>query len=371
MKSYELSKTIRSKICLVCNQQFAISDEQKCCPSDGSLLTPLIEDPLLGLVLDQKYEILSFIGSGGWSRVYKARHLHLDRLVAVKVLDANLVGDPLRLGRFQTEAKASNVLVHPNIVSVYDSGVLPQPFMAMEYVDGDTLDQIIRKQVAVLWEDALSIFSKVCGAMSYAHNMGFIHRDLTPRNIMLTSATNEVKVLDFGLVHVAGQDQTRTGDIIGSPPYMSPEQCRGEKLDARTDVYSLGCVMYAVLTGERPFEGQTSVESMYKHFNKVPPFINQLRPDLNFPKGLDLVVAKALAKDKNERYVSMEALKLDLEKVQSGTLKARMFRIRRNYKQSVKTLARISMYGNTTIITLFILLQMVIYFGTGSFANIW
>lgn len=369
MNSYSLSKIIEYKRCLVCNREFALSEDQKNCPSDGSLLTAVIKDPLIGITLGEKYEITSLIGTGGWSRVYKAKHLHLDRLVAIKVLDEALVGDPLRLSRFETEAKASNVLVHPNIVSVYDYGVLPQPFIVMEYVQGETLDQKIKQDGALPWQEVMSIFCKLCEAMSYAHKMDLIHRDLTPRNIMLAQVTGEVKLLDFGLANVGGQELTRTGEIIGSPPYMSPEQCQGQKLDARSDVYSLGCVMYTALTDQSPFEGQTAVESMYKHMGTVPPSIEHVRPDLSFPKGLSSVVAKTIAKDKDERYPSMDKLLEDLRKVSSGSIHGIAPIKLPSYKRTINRLARVSMLGIVAFVGLFIFSQFLEYQICGRFFN--
>lgn len=355
MQSPELKKTISRKRCLVCDRQFPLADGEKSCPSDGSLLIPVVEDPFLGLVLDNKYEIETLIGAGGWSRVYRARHLGLEQTVAVKILDAELVDDPVHISHFQTEAKASNALAHPNIVRVYDHGVLPQPFIVMEYIEGKTLAQVLDESGILAPEVALPIFSKVCQAMDYAHAKGFVHRDLTLRNIMTTSETGDVKVLDFGLVSVNGQKLTQTGETLGSPPYMSPEQCRGDKLDQRSDIYSLGCVMYAALTGKGAFEGQTFVESMYKHLNLIPPLLTQTRADLKFPRGLEIVVAKAMAKEKDERYRSMKALDADLERVKAGTQLIKIFLTKiPNYRQSIKFVARVAMIGDITAAALFL-----------------
>jgi serine/threonine-protein kinase len=360
MQSHELTRRISSKRCLVCAQEFPVGYEEASCPSDGSLLVSVVEDPFLGLVLDGKYEIQSIIGAGGWSRVYKAKHLDLDQIVAVKVLDAELVGDPLHISHFQNEAKASNALVHPNLVNVLDHGILPQPFIVMEYIEGRTLSQTIDESGCPPITTAMNTFSKVCQAMSYAHSKGFIHRDLTLRNIMLTAGSNDVKVLDFGLVSVSGQKLTQTGETLGSPPYMSPEQCRGERLEPSADVYALGCVMYATLTGKEPFEGQSAVQSMYKHLNYTPPPITAVRSDLEFPGGLAIVVAKALAKDKSDRYQSMDTLLSDLEKIQSGRQGVSIL-LRRipSYRQTIKFMARISTVGNVISAALFLLYQAI------------
>ncbi len=315
--------------CLICAREFEASDRAKCCPFDASVLVPLLKDSLIGQLLGNKYQVESLIGAGGWSRVYKATHVHLQKAIAVKVLSASLAADPIRLSRFQIEASSTSKLIHRNIVTVYDHGILPQPYIAMEYVAGQTLDQVLHSKGFLPPQAAIEIFKSISDAMHYAHQSGLIHRDLKPSNIMLSSPDNTVKILDFGLVKVVGLDQTHTGDAIGSPAYMSPEQCCGEKQDNRSDIYSLGCLMYETLTGIRCFEGETPVASIYKHFQITPKPISEARKDLSFPKGLAQVVDRCLAREPGERYQTMQQLRLDLAKVGNGTLAPTVLYFRR------------------------------------------
>lgn len=255
----------------------------------------------------------------------------MDRLVAIKMLLTDRSPDKETFLRFKQEGKAASQLSHPNIAAVYDFGISPagQPYMAMDYIHGISLDKMIEEQGAVPTDVAVGIFVQVCDAMAHAHQKGIIHRDLKPSNIMVTAAENGasvVKIVDFGIakllytdgVYAEGtqaQGLTRAGEVFGSPSYMSPEQCQGLRLDNRSDIYSMGCVMYETLTGKLPLTGQNTIETMYQHMNVNPPPFAQVRPDLSIPNYLEDIVFKALAKKPQDRYQSMTELKEDLEHI--------------------------------------------------------
>lgn len=333
--------------CLICYKEYQAS-ETSVCPDDGALLAPIVEDSLLDTVFAEKYLLLQLVGEGGYGRVYKARHMLMQKDVAVKILMAELQTAE-DLNRFQTEARATNQLIHPNIVAVYDYGASPRPYMVMEFVEGETLDMLIARDGPLPIERFVSVFEQICQAMSLAHQQKLLHRDLKPSNIIIDAKTGTPKVLDFGVAKIVGEDKTLSGQAVGSPPYMSPEQCMGKGIDCRADVYSLGCVMYEALSGVRAFDGENAVECMYKHFNVVPAPVSKHRQDA-VPKGLDYMISKTIA-TYDDRYKSMEELRTDVLKVGSGTMSNRLPKVSRvTYRKSVKVLANISVVCNWTII---------------------
>lgn len=335
----------RKHKCLLCHSQFPAGEEGKSCPNDGALLVPVEEDPFIGQTFGGKYQIESLLGTGGWSRVYKAFHIPLDKYVAIKILERDLAEDPVALRRFEAEAKSTYSLVHKGIVAVHDHGAFPQPYLVMELVEGKTLEQILQECGRLELDQALALFDEICSAMEQAHQAGFIHRDLKPSNIMVSDRDSSVKILDFGLVKSIYQNNTQTGETIGSPPYMSPEQCKGQAMDARSDIYSLGCIMYEVLSGTRAFAGETAVEVMYKHFTQTPAALRDVSPDLDIPEGLQRIVGKTVEVEKADRFSSMQELREDLQRVKSGTVKARWNRYRARYRRSVSLAARVSRWG--------------------------
>jgi len=249
----------------------------------GSAKTPL-EVPIIptvrrlnpGDVVGDKYEILSHLGKGGMCTVYKAKHLLLKRVVALKMLHEKLVIDKDAIQRFQREAVAICSLKHPNIVEVYGCGVYETvPFMAMQYLEGKSLEQLLENKVRLSKEEALPIFTQILDALAHAHANNIIHRDLKPSNVMLTDS-GQVILVDFGIAKILPesgkelQKLTQTGEVFGTVLYMSPEQCRAEDLDARSDLYSMGCLMYEVLDGQPPLRGDTSFNTMSKHLNESP-----------------------------------------------------------------------------------------------------
>lgn len=280
------------------------------------------KDSLVGITLAGRYYVLSILGFGGMSVVYKAKTLGRTkaRIVAVKTLRTKGLNDELVVKRFQREADLLSHLNHPRIVQVHEYGYTKrgQPYFVMDYLVGENLAHVIKNEGCVTAERARHIFNQVCGAVDHAHRCGVVHRDLKPGNIMLMSLEGEtdfVKVVDFGIARFEEEAQrlTRLGEVWGSPIYMSPEQCMGAQLDARSDIYSLGIVMYEALTGQVPFLGKTYVETMSKQISEAPrPFV-EARPELVINPLLEQVVFKALNKEPERRYQSMAELRVDLE----------------------------------------------------------
>ncbi len=342
-ESYELRQTISRMICSSCAHEYSTTEGISRCPYDNALLAPVLDDPFLGQVIQDKYEIISVIGVGGFAHVYEARQISLDRKVAIKILGAHLVSNMNTVKRFEQEAKIVSQLVHPNIVAIHDYGLCPQPFLVMEYLEGQTLEKIVRGNPASA-EFAVRILSQVCDAMQLAHDHGCVHRDLKPSNIMLSTDQNGielVKILDFGVAKLNYEAMesvsglTRSGETMGSPPYMSPEQCQGRQPDPRSDVYSLGCVMYEILSGDKPFSAKNAVELMHKHMVQPPPEILHRHPNLKIPKAMEYIIIQAMSKNPEDRYQSMFDFKEDLKAVFELTpeqFKQRMLKRRKRKK---------------------------------------
>ena len=253
-------------------------------------------------LLGGRYELDGIVGRGGMAEVYRARDIRLDRIVAVKTLREDLARDQTFQARFRREAQSAASLNHPSIVAVYDTGEdmmgpTPVPYIVMEYVDGRTLRDLLRDDRRLLPERALEITDGVLRALDYSHRNGIVHRDIKPGNVMLTR-TGEVKVMDFGIARAVSDAQatmTQTAQVIGTAQYLSPEQARGERVDARSDLYSAGCLLYELLTGRPPFTGDSPVAIAYQHVreNPIPPS----RVDPEIPAWADSIVLKAMAKD--------------------------------------------------------------------------
>lgn len=279
-----------------------------------------VVDPFVNRRLADKYLIKSVIGEGGMSVVYEAIQEGVHRRVAIKVLKQELVEEQAQIQRFLREARAISQLSHPNLVAVYDLGTAPtgQPYMVLEYLEGVSLSSIIDDIGAVPGERLLPIFIQVCDVMEHAHRQGIIHRDLKPSNIMIVNnaaSKDLVKVVDFGILkydaalHGHSQKITKTGDICGSPIYMSPEQILDQPLDARTDVYSLGVVLYEAITGSYLFSGTRITDILEKHVNVLPTSFDKLRPELHLEPMLEVAVFKALEKLPKDRFQSMSEMK--------------------------------------------------------------
>ena len=274
-------------------------------------------------ILGGRYELGEMIGTGGMADVYIANDLRLHREVAVKVLRSDLARDPLFVTRFNKEALAVAALNHPGIVAVYDSGqeetaVGVMPYIVMEYVEGHTLREILQSGEHLEFERALSIVEGVLQALSYSHKQGIIHRDIKPGNIMITSS-GDVKVMDFGIARAltdAGATMTSTWNIVGTAQYLSPEQATGSGADARSDLYSVGCLLFELLSGKTPFTGETPVAIAYQHVSTEVPAITALQSSLD-PK-LDDFFKVALAKNPDDRYQSAAAMEKDVRRLSRG-----------------------------------------------------
>ncbi|OQQ36202.1 Stk1 family PASTA domain-containing Ser/Thr kinase [Prescottella equi] len=273
--------------------------------------------------LSSRYELGEILGFGGMSEVHLGRDLRLSRDVAIKVLRADLARDPTFYLRFRREAQNAAALNHPAIVAVYDTGEAetdagPLPYIVMEYVDGDTLRDIIRTEGPLQPRRAMEVIADVCAALDFSHRNGIVHRDMKPANIMINRA-GAVKVMDFGIARAisdSSSPMTQTAAVIGTAQYLSPEQARGEQVDARSDVYSLGCVLYEVLTGEPPFKGDSPVAVAYQHVREDPKQPSQVNPAV--PPALDSVILKAMSKNPANRYQSAAEMRSDLVRVLGG-----------------------------------------------------
>ena len=268
-------------------------------------------DQYVGKMLDNRYELLELIGSGGMANVYKTKCHRLNRLVAVKILKSDLAQDADFRRRFRDESLAVAKLSHANIMSVYDvSSSQGIEYIVMELLDGITLKQYMERRNHMNWREALHFITQIMRGLSHAHSRGIIHRDIKPQNIMVLR-DGTVKVADFGIACLADANQTLTQEALGSVHYISPEQAKGERLDERSDVYSAGVVLYEMLTGRLPFEGDNAVSVAIQHLSSVPLDPREINPEI--PEALELICKKAICSDINHRYASADAMLADLE----------------------------------------------------------
>lgn len=268
-------------------------------------------DQYIGKMLDNRYEILERIGTGGMAIVYKAKCHRLNRLVAIKILKSDLAQNEEFRRRFNAESQAVAQLSHPNIVSVYDvSRGGNMEYIVMELIDGITLKQYMEKRGQLNWRESLHFITQIMRGLSHAHSRGIIHRDIKPQNIMVLR-DGSVKVADFGIACLADSAQTLTQEALGSVHYISPEQARGDRPDARSDIYSSGVVLYEMLTGRLPFEGESAVSVAIQHLSSIPLAPREINPDI--PEQLELICMKAMAPDLEHRYQSADAMIADLE----------------------------------------------------------
>jgi serine/threonine protein kinase len=311
------------KICPVCSTEYA--DDVKFCPNDGQTLRSAAPaSDLVGQVVADRYHVIKKLGEGGMGQVYLAEHVKMGRRSAIKVMNPSMVHDPDAVARFNREASNASRITHPNVCAIYDFGETPDGliYLAMEFVEGEPLTDLLEREGALPVPRAVSIFTQVAEALQAAHDLGIVHRDLKPDNIMLAHRKGHdvVKVVDFGIAKAVGGDEsgqkvTKTGLVVGTPEFMSPEQLSGDKLDGRSDLYSLALVFYRMLAGKLPFEATTVQETMIKRLTDEPIKLAASRPDLTFPAGLQPVLDTALARNPVERYQTVAKFAADVASV--------------------------------------------------------
>ncbi len=275
-----------------------------------------VSDSLIDTLFDGRYRIERKLGAGGMADVYLAEDQELGRRVAIKILNSRHGNDDQFIERFRREAKNAAALNHPNIVSIYDRGEAENTYyIAMEFLDGRTLKELVVGRGAAPVNVAIEYARQILSALRFAHRHGIVHRDIKPHNV-LVDGEGRVKVTDFGIARAGTSQMTEAGSIVGTAQYLSPEQARGGEVDPRSDLYSLGIVLYELLTGKTPFDGETPVEIAMKHLSATPQPPSKLRPDV--PPELDMVVLRALAKNPDDRYQSADEMEADLERVARG-----------------------------------------------------
>ncbi len=315
------------RYCPTCGARF--SEEVGFCPTDGSPTNEMAEtgpqeDPLLGRVIDGRYRIEEQLGEGGMGVVYLASHTVLGKKLALKVLRGEMAKDEDTVKRFMQEAQAATAIGQQNIIDISDFGQLPDgtTYFVMEHLDGMALTKLIKQGGSVPMADAIRIIRQIAAALGAAHQVGVVHRDLKPDNVMLITRGGDpyfVKVLDFGIAKVGGAASklTKTGMVFGTPHYMAPEQAAGQAVDRRTDIYALGVIMYEMFTGKVPFDADTFMAILSKHMFEPPIPPSQQLSEVKLG-AIEDVILKALAKKPEDRYQTMEALIKDLDTLASG-----------------------------------------------------
>jgi len=315
------------KICPVCSTEY--TDDVKFCPNDGQTLRAAAPaHDLVGQVVADRYHVVKKLGEGGMGQVYLAEHVKMGRRSAIKVMNPSMVHDPDAVARFNREASNASRITHPNVCAIYDFGETPDGliYLAMEFIEGEPLTDLLEREGALPLARAADIFRQTADALQAAHDLGIVHRDLKPDNVMLMrrkGGGDSVKVVDFGIAKAVGGDEsgqkvTKTGLVIGTPEFMSPEQLSGDTLDGRSDLYSLALVLYRMLTGKLPFEATTVQETMIKRLTDEPTTLADARPDLTFPPGLQPVLDTALARTPAERYQSVAKFAADIGAITGG-----------------------------------------------------
>lgn len=297
------------KACVKCGKEF-VDTELLVCPDDNITLVNLQKDLKPGTILGDRYEVIDVIAGGGMGKVYKAKHRFIDKIVAIKTVLPNAVMSGAVLKRFQQEGDAISKLSHPNLLAVTDFFVSDdaQPYLVTDYLEGRSLQELVDSEGRLVEARALAIFRQICSGLKHAHSHGIIHRDLKPANVMLVAQDDDpevVKIIDFGIAKVITENSkrtvlTETGDVFGSPAYMSPEQCRGKPLDARSDIYALGCILFMMLAGKPPFTGTDDVDFMYKHVHEAPPAVSG-----SFSAYVAAAIGKMLQKEPENRFASV------------------------------------------------------------------
>jgi cytochrome c-type biogenesis protein CcmH/NrfG len=300
------------KLCPTCSAEYPVTE--RFCPKDGTALRAVTTEAanLVGSVIAERYHVLEKLGEGGMGQVYLAEHVKMGRRSAVKVMHPAMVHDANTIARFNREAANASRIDHPNVAGIYDFGETPEGlvYLAMQYVEGETLTQLVRAGGALPVPRAVEIIRQAAEGLHAAHGLGIVHRDLKPDNIMVTrdrDGQDCVKVVDFGIAKGAGpggQKVTKTGIVVGTPEYMSPEQLSGEEVDERSDLYSLALVAFNLLTGELPFPAESTQTSMIMRLTEPPRTLAEMKPGVAWPADLEAVMRRALARQPRDRYAT-------------------------------------------------------------------
>jgi serine/threonine-protein kinase len=307
-----------ARVCPQCGGEYDTAD--RFCPKDGTPLRPKAGgDPMIGRVIAERYLILARLGEGGMGRVYLGEHVKMNRQCAVKVMNPQLVTDQESLQRFAREASSAARIIHPNVAAVFDYGESEKVvYLVMEYVDGESLSTVLAREGAMDPRRAIDIAKQIADGLHAAHELGIIHRDLKPDNVIITrskSGKEIPKVVDFGIAKAMtdeAQDAlTRSGLVIGTPEFMSPEQLLGDPVDARADIYSLGCILYQMLSGEPAFAADSREQMIRRRLHEPPPHVRDLRPDV--PRRLDTLITHMLARSPGDRIASAAEVSHALE----------------------------------------------------------
>ena len=298
-----------AKVCPQCGVEYETGS--RFCPKDGSPLRPKAEgDPLVGRVIADRYLVLARLGEGGMGRVYLAEHVKMNRQCAIKVMNPSLVNDAESSARFAREASSAARILHQNVAAVFDYGEADKiVYLVMEYVDGEPLSAILAREGALDPRRAIDLARQIADGLSAAHELGIVHRDLKPDNVIVAHSRNgkeTPKVVDFGIAKAVSESPqdalTRSGLVIGTPEYMSPEQLLGDPVDARADIYSLGCILFQMLAGQQAFDAESREQMIRRRLHEAPPHVRDLLPDL--PRRLDTLIAHMLARSPGDRLAS-------------------------------------------------------------------
>ncbi len=297
------------KICPTCGTEYPANE--RFCPRDGTALRSTGESTdLVGSIIAERYHVMKKLGEGGMGQVYLAEHVKMGRKSAVKVMNPGMVNDADAISRFNREAANASMINHPNVAGIYDFGETSDGliYLAMEFIEGESLTAIVEREGALTPKRAANIIKQTADGLQVAHDMGIVHRDLKPDNIMIAKkrdGTDLVKVVDFGIAKAAGNENqkvTKTGLVVGTPEYMSPEQLSGDKLDGKSDIYSLALVAFNVLTGKLPFPAESAQESMIMRLTDDPATLKSIKPDVNWSPEVQAVMKKALERKRDDRY---------------------------------------------------------------------
>jgi len=313
------------KLCPTCGTEYG--DEQKFCPKDGSALRGTQQGDLVGSVIAERYHISRKLGEGGMGAVYLGEHVKMGRQSAIKVMSSSMANDAEAIARFNREASNASRINHPNVCAIYDFGETADGliYLAMEFIEGGSLGDLLDREGTLSLKRGADILAQTADALQAAHDLGIVHRDLKPDNIMLTrgrGGVDLVKVVDFGIAKAMtgeeGQQVTKTGLVVGTPEYMSPEQLSGDTLDGRSDTYSLALVFYRMVTGTFPFQAESAQEMMIKRLTDDPLPLGGARPDIAFPPALEEAVRHALGRMPSERYATVVEFARDVSAAIGG-----------------------------------------------------